>query len=109
MEKQNKLDIKRILIILVLTLIFVVIAISIYSYMTGKAVEEQEKLKDWLIDNCNCTEKNHIFCSDNYEYNGKYCVYENYFTYASKGCSKYECSDGIYNLNLENKKWQKEN
>jgi len=107
--ETNKTEFKRILIILVLTLIFVILAISISSYMTGKSVKEQEKLKDWLVDNCNCTEREHFICQENYEYNGKYCVYDKYFTYVSKSCSKYNCSAEIYQLNLKTEKWQKEN
>jgi hypothetical protein len=107
-EEKSHTEIKRIFIILIATLLFVILIFYGYQKITSNAIKEQEKLHSWLIDNCNCTEKSHIICPSGYEYKEGYCKSGEFFTLISKGCSKYDCSGTLYILN-EEEKWQKEN
>jgi uncharacterized membrane protein len=112
MKKQNKLDIKRIIILTAITILLLVAIFSIKSYFTGKAIKEQKEQEEysiWLAENCECLERNYFICEEGFKYDGKFCVKENYFTYASKKCSKYDCNGEINLLNMETLKWQKEN
>jgi ABC-type bacteriocin/lantibiotic exporter with double-glycine peptidase domain len=109
-QQKNKLEMKRILIIAVVTLALIVLFFFVKNYMAARAIEEQQKQEKYynnLVENCVCLEKLHIICPEGYEYNrtSNFCVKDNYFTYSSKKCSKFDCNGTIHELNLETNKW----
>lgn len=112
METKKNKDLKKILIISVITILLVIGIFSVHYYLNSKAEKEQREQEEysvWLAENCNCLERNYFFCEDGFEYDGTYCVKDNSFTLVRKKCSKYDCDGEINILNLETLKWQKEN
>ncbi|PIO08466.1 hypothetical protein COU59_01625 [Candidatus Pacearchaeota archaeon CG10_big_fil_rev_8_21_14_0_10_34_12] len=109
MKSQIKLQMKKKTLAIVIGLI-IILSIGIpFAFEISKAkMEEQQKYyESWLPDNCNCLERERKTCSfEGYEVEGNYCVKGGNFTYVAKACSVYNCSEGIYDFNLDKQIWE---
>ncbi|MEK6898067.1 MAG: hypothetical protein AABX28_01780 [Nanoarchaeota archaeon] len=111
--KKSKMKIARNLII-ALVVIALAAAIVVYSMNkitianTIKEQKEQEVYAEWLIDNCDCIEKDKIKCSDGFKLEGNLCRNETLkvFTNVLKACSKYECDGEIKVYNNKTGIWE---
>ncbi len=94
-------------IILVLIILSIVLAVFLIKYDLAKKEKEQEKYGEWLVENCNCLEKERILCPEGFELSetGGRCIDENRFTNVLRACSKYNCLNEI--IEWGNGKWQK--
>ncbi|MBU0957785.1 MAG: hypothetical protein KKF56_03155 [Nanoarchaeota archaeon] len=87
-------------------LIVVLVIAAIYLYNENRNLSEQisdqddidkdefcKPDKDWLIENCECIERNHIVCPEGFEVVGDFCLNETQNQYTSRllKCSKYQC------------------
>ena|SRR3990167_5933393 len=71
---------------------------------------ESSYTSDFFIDNqCICLERGIKKCSEGFELSGNLCINKDktYFTNILLGCSKYDCSGGIYELDNKTKEWSK--
>lgn len=75
--------------------------------MTANAVKGDDAKTGWLVDNCNCTERNNLKCPEGFvlESDIRLCRNKSEVTNVLLGCSKYDCNEEIYSW--INEKWQK--
>ena len=78
------------------------------EYQKAKEKAQQSYYEDWLPDNCQCIERNRNICSNStFFVEGNFCVNKELKLYTSivKSCSQYNCSNTIYDFNLESQRW----
>jgi len=111
--KTEGKKIKNIMIVLIFLLIVGVIVVNVRNkIITTNAIKEQERQKayeDWLVDNCECLEKERIKCKEGFELINGVCKNKTrkVFTNVLEACSKYYCDGEIHVFNLEEGKWEK--
>jgi len=95
--KDNSLI--RILVIAIILLIFVVVYLFLQvDKLRRMEIEEKvcnEEDIDWILDNCECVERNIRTCREGFELDGKMCRRDNEVTNSLLECSKYECNSTI--------------
>lgn len=109
-ESKTKNKDQAMLIAGIIVVAIVIVGFVIKTAMNVNSVKKQEEQKiyyEWLVDNCECTEHERIFCQEGFELSEskKICVAEGKFTNVLKGCSQYNCEEEIVNWNDENKLW----
>lgn len=113
-DKSNKKIIIAVIGIAILLFVAGVVYLSVNKILTAKEekrlAEEklaQENYLDWLVDNCECVEKNRYFCNEGFALEGETCVNHDAgsFTRRLIGCSRYNCSEEIIEFNFEENKW----
>ncbi|MBI5803437.1 hypothetical protein HY448_02010 [Candidatus Pacearchaeota archaeon] len=112
-EAKNKIDLGLILIV-VASIAVIIGGFLIYDYTSNVVKNNDDSVEDdfgfYNEDTCRCLEKNRPVCNlDGFEYNKtvNFCVNkeEKTFTYATRTCSKYECSGEVYEFSLESQEW----
>lgn len=88
--------------------IFILIALIVLFFFVGNrgpssyTVEEPEPDVDWdwVEENCDCIERENFYCSfENFELGeGNLCWKGEEFTNPVRGCSKYNCTGEIYEV-----------
>ena len=95
---------RKTIIILVVILLTLALAFFIVKkfVITGKVVEAGSEKSDWLVENCECIERENLRCNSGFKLNkeDRICVRENdgSITNVVLGCSKYECGDEIWRI-----------
>lgn len=114
---MNKKIIFAILVLVLVAFAFVILTRKVpTSYIVQGENESNIKVdnasqfrdEDWLIDNCNCIERNRLYCGfEGFELGkGDLCWKETTVTYPVRGCSKYNCTGENYSL--VNETWKKD-
>ncbi|MBR9701733.1 hypothetical protein GOV13_02315 [Candidatus Pacearchaeota archaeon] len=62
--------------------------------------EEDIPSKDWLVDNCDCIERNNFRCLNGFELDAenRLCRGDGSVTNVILGCSKYNCTGEVYEV-----------
>ncbi len=108
MDKDNKKLLRNTILIFGGIVVLLILIVVINKVMTANAIKEQEIYREWLRDNCNCTERARIKCPDGFEWNSErhWCINGKSLTSPSLGCSKYDCSGEIKIWNNETEVWE---
>lgn len=118
-----KMKMKKInlILIIVLALVFLAAAFFIVKNFTGNVVKDESKKEIWLENNCECIERENLKCPEGFELpkdgglcekivleckqpsgflhnTGGDCERKLQYTFSLKGCSKYQCEDGVYKV-----------
>lgn len=110
--KKKKKGTKLIMILIALTILLIV-TINVKKTITINAIKkeqkEQEAYEEWLIENCECLERERILCPEGFELKNNLCKNETrkVLTNKLKACSRYNCSSEIKQFNFEIRKWEK--
>ena len=101
MENTKKL----ILTLALLTIIATAFIINekITTANTIKEQKEKQEFREWLVDNCECVEKNITRCWEGFELSEdeKRCRKEGKITNVLKSCSRYDCDGEINEITKE--------
>jgi len=90
---NNKIKIS-IIAVVILALIVVGFKLTGFYSSVDKSIPD----KDWMVDNCDCIERNNLKCKEGYELKERICVKDNLVTNVLLGCSKYDCDGTIYGV-----------
>ncbi|MCR4284710.1 MAG: hypothetical protein NUV97_01535 [archaeon] len=109
-KNKNKKKNNNIILIIGILIILGIVIISILpkdSPITKpKELSEQEKLESWLSDNCECVERERLYCpNDNFKLSDGICISKGGYTNPSRGCSEYNCSKENYVFNFDKEEW----
>ena len=96
---KKETNIVRILVIVIILLIFAVLYLfiqldKIKRSDVGEEVCNEDNI-DWIIDNCECVERNIRTCPEGFELEGVRCRKDNDITNSLLECSKYNCTSVI--------------
>ncbi len=110
MDKKIAGLIKRVSLVLAITLIIAFLMMMVGNKIRANMIKENQEsqaYQEWLVENCKCLEKNKIECSEGYILQNQTCVneQENTFTNILLKCSKYDCAGEIKYWNNETYKW----
>ena len=115
-----KKDIKKVILTIVILIVVLILVIFVRKGLTSNIIESQVPDIDWLIDNCECIERENLKCPQYFELvEGKrmckrtitecpselmldikgICKTEILYTNVLLECSKYNCTGEIYELN----------
>ena len=92
---------------MVLLVVLISVTINVKKVMVANTIKEQIVYEEWLVDNCDCFERERLKCSEGFELVGRICKAKGTYTNVLLGCSKYNCSGEIHLFNLEEEKWQR--
>ncbi len=103
----------KLIMILIALIILLIVIINVKKTITTNAIKkeqkEQQAYEEWLVENCECIERERILCPKGFELKDNLCKNETkkIFTNVLAACSKYNCSEEIHIFNSEEEKWQK--
>ena len=122
MKKQNKKSKKKekkikfwnqknsfiLAVVLVILIVLIYFGKLIINANVIRIQEEQEKYYDKLVDNCECVERERIYCMEGFELNEAedLCLKKGGYTGVRKGCSQYDCYGDKVFWNFEDKLWE---
>ncbi|MAH03173.1 hypothetical protein CMI39_00085 [Candidatus Pacearchaeota archaeon] len=92
------MKIKNIILIIAILIIISFVVIFAKNVSVANAIKEQIIYEEFLVENCDCLEKERIKCFEGYELGDKFCRKGNDVTSSLRACSKYNCSGEIHNL-----------
>jgi len=84
---------KEIIVFVFLILIFG--TFFVIQYFKEKVIKFGSEEHDLLVENCECIERENLFCPDGFELEERICVGDGKFTNVQLGCSKYDCDGKI--------------
>ena len=108
-KKENKKTILAVALVIGIVVVVAVLLMLIGNKMRENSLNEKkeaEKYNNWLAENCECLEKNKIFCPGDFELNGSFCVLGDESTSRLIGCSLYNCSGEIKTWNNVSEVWE---
>ena len=88
------------LILGIAVLLILVVGFFAFKKFTGNVAMENTEKYDWLVDNCECIERENLKCPDGFELEERVCrdKEKNTFTNVLLGCSKYDCNGKVWGV-----------